>query len=111
MNDFNGQVALVTGAAQGLGLLIAALLARRDATVYLPDLNGPAVEAVAAALCAQDLSANASCTYMANEPAVLALRDRIAAETGRLDVLINNAGGWRYETIREITTDRAIGPN
>jgi NAD(P)-dependent dehydrogenase (short-subunit alcohol dehydrogenase family) len=103
MGDFDGQVALVTGAAQGLGRSIATLLARRGATVYLADLNGPGVEAVAADLRAQQLSATASCTDMADEPAVLALRDRIAAETGQLDVLINNAGGWRYETIREVT--------
>jgi len=103
MGDFDGQVALVTGAAQGLGRSIATLLASRGATVYLADLNGPGVEAVAADLRAQQLSATASCTDMADEPAVLALRDRIAAETGRLDVLINNAGGWRYETIREVT--------
>jgi NAD(P)-dependent dehydrogenase (short-subunit alcohol dehydrogenase family) len=103
MGDFDGQVALVTGAAQGLGRSIATLLARRGAAVYLADLNGPGVEAVAADLRAQQLSATASCTDMADEPAVLALRDRIAAEAGRLDVLINNAGGWRYETIREVT--------
>jgi NAD(P)-dependent dehydrogenase (short-subunit alcohol dehydrogenase family) len=103
MGDFDGQVALVTGAAQGLGRSIATLLASRGATVFLADLNGPGVEAVAADLRAQQLSATASCTDMADEPAVLALRDRIAAEAGRLDVLINNAGGWRYETIREVT--------
>jgi 3-oxoacyl-[acyl-carrier protein] reductase len=103
MGDFDGQVALVTGAAQGLGRSIATLLASRGATVYLADLNGPGVEAIAADLRAQHLSATASCTDMADEPAVFALRDRIASETGRLDVLINNAGGWRYETIREVT--------
>jgi NAD(P)-dependent dehydrogenase (short-subunit alcohol dehydrogenase family) len=103
MEDFDGQVALVTGAAQGLGRSIATLLARRGATVYLADLNGPGVETVAADLRGQHLSATASCTDMADESEVLALRDRIAAETGRLDVLINNAGGWRYETIREVT--------
>jgi 3-oxoacyl-[acyl-carrier protein] reductase len=94
MGDFDGQVALVTGAAQGLGRSIATLLAGRGATVYLADLNGPGVETVVTDLRAQHLSASASCTDMADEPAVLALRDRIATEAGRLDVLINNAGGW-----------------
>jgi 3-oxoacyl-[acyl-carrier protein] reductase len=103
MGDFDGQVALVTGAAQGLGRSIANLLAHRGATVYMADINGPGVEAASVELREQNLSAIASCTDMANESAVLALRDRIANESGRLDVLINNAGGWRYETIREVT--------
>jgi 3-oxoacyl-[acyl-carrier protein] reductase len=103
MNDFDQQVALVTGAAQGLGRAVATMLAQRGATVYLADLNGPGVEAAAAALRAQGLAAHAACCDMADEPAVLALRDRIASESRRLDVLVNNAGGWRYETIREVT--------
>ena len=103
MGDFDGQVALVTGAARGLGRSIANLLAHRGATVYMADINGPGVEAASVELREQNLSAIASCADMTNESAVLALRDRIANESGRLDVLINNAGGWRYETIREVT--------
>jgi 3-oxoacyl-[acyl-carrier protein] reductase len=106
MTDFAHQVALVTGAAQGLGRSVATLLAQRGAAVHLTDLNGPGVEAVAAALRAQGLQATAHGCDMADEPAVLAVRDRIAAaHDGRLDILINNAGGWRYETIREVTTE------
>ena len=105
MTTFGHQVALVTGAAQGLGRSVATLLAQRGAAVHLTDLNGPGVEAVAAALRAQGLQATAYGCDMADEPAVLAVRDRIvAAHDGRLDILINNAGGWRYETIREVTS-------
>ena len=104
MTTFAHQVALVTGAAQGLGRSVATLLAQRGAAVHLTDLNGPGVEAVAAALRAQGLHATAYGCDMADEPAVFAVRDRIvAAHDGRLDILINNAGGWRYETIREVT--------
>ena len=105
MTSFADQVALVTGAAQGLGRSVATLLAQRGAAVHLTDLNGPGVEAVAAALRARGLHATAYGCDMADEPAVFAVRDRIAAaHDGRLDILINNAGGWRYETIREVTT-------
>jgi NAD(P)-dependent dehydrogenase (short-subunit alcohol dehydrogenase family) len=104
MTSFAQQVALVTGAAQGLGRSVATLLAQRGAAVHLTDLNGPGVEAVVADLRAQGLQATAHGCDMADEPAVLAVRDRIAAaHDGRLDILINNAGGWRYETIREVT--------
>src|SRR5579883_3245775 len=104
MNRFTQQVALVTGAAQGLGRSVATLLAQRGATVHLTDLNGAGVKAVAASLRAQGLQATAYGCDMADEPAVLAVRDRIAeAHNGRLDILVNNAGGWRYETIREVT--------
>lgn len=106
MTNFAHQVALVTGAAPGLGRSIATLLAQRGAAVHLTDLNGPGVEAVAAALRAKGLQATAHGCDMADEFAVLVLRDRIAAaHDGRLDVLINNAGGWRYETIREVTVE------
>src|SRR3954452_18784497 len=105
MKEYDGQVALVTGAARGLGRAIATLLASRGATVYLADLDGPGSEAAAAALRGEGLAATGCCCDMADEPAVIALRDRIAGECGRLDILINNAGGWRYETIREVTLD------
>lgn len=45
MNDFTGRLALVTGAAQGVGAAIAAI-----AAVILSDLNGEQAEATAAAL-------------------------------------------------------------
>ncbi|MBS0562827.1 MAG: SDR family oxidoreductase [Proteobacteria bacterium] len=101
--EFAGRVGLVTGAAQGLGRSVSTMLAQRGAIVHLADLNGPGVESVAAQLRAQGLQATGHQCDMADEEAVLALRDRIAAADDRLDILVNNAGGWRYESIREVT--------
>ena len=103
MPEFSGQVALVTGAGQGLGKAVATLLAQRGATVYMADLQADIVEHEAAALRQQGLQATASHTDVADEAQLHLLRDQIAAGPGRLDILVNNAGGWRYETIREVT--------
>ena len=105
MAEFDGQVALVTGAGQGLGLAVATLLARRGATVYMADIQQHVVEKAAAGLTAQGLNAVPSCTDVTDEAQLHRLRDRIADAAGRLDALVNNAGGWRYETIRESTAE------
>jgi NAD(P)-dependent dehydrogenase (short-subunit alcohol dehydrogenase family) len=103
MLEFSGQVALVTGAGQGLGRAIATSLARRGATVYMADLQAGVVERAAAELNAEGLQSVPTHTDVTDEAQLHRLRDQIAAGPGRLDVLVNNAGGWRYEPIREVT--------
>jgi 3-oxoacyl-[acyl-carrier protein] reductase len=105
MGEFEGQVAVVTGAAQGLGKATATLLARRGATVFMADLNGAKVEAAAAELTAQGLKVIPSTTDVTDEPSLIELRGKVEAQGGRLDILVNNAGGWRYASIREITVE------
>ncbi len=103
MKEFQGQVAVVTGAARGLGFAVARILAERGATVYLADVQREALEHATAELVSAELSAIASHTDVTDEVQLAALRDEIASRHGRIDVLVNNAGGWRYESIREIT--------
>jgi len=88
--DFSGKSILVTGAARGLGLKIAAALHSRGGMVMLNDLDGPRIDQAIASLgggdrlapAAADISAVAGC-----ESIVQATLKRF----GRLDVVVNNA--------------------
>jgi NAD(P)-dependent dehydrogenase (short-subunit alcohol dehydrogenase family) len=90
--DLTGRVALVTGAAQGLGRAIALGLARHGAAVAVADLNLEGAQETAAALQALGRRAAAFRCDVAREGEVRALVDGVLAEFGQIDVLVNNAG-------------------
>lgn len=83
-----GKVALISGAAKGIGLAIGQRFWQEGATVYLSDVFAPeAVRAVAAQPRMYYLVLDVQ-----NEDAWAAAVDRIVGEQGHLDVLVNNAG-------------------
>ncbi|MDQ6522929.1 SDR family NAD(P)-dependent oxidoreductase [Nocardioides sp. LHD-245] len=88
---FEDRVAVVTGAASGIGAATAALLAERGAHVVVADLDRPAADVLADDLTARGLAASAAGVDVSDEAQVSALFDRVRAEHGRLDVLHNNA--------------------
>ncbi|MCL8207046.1 MAG: SDR family oxidoreductase [Actinomycetia bacterium] len=89
MFDLTGKVALVTGAAQGIGRGIAAALAAQRATVVLADVQQEAAEAAAAAIGGGAWAAPVDVTDRAQ---VFACVERVRARHGRIDILVNNAG-------------------
>ena len=105
MGRVDGKVALVTGAAQGLGKADAETLAREGATVVLTDLNDEGGQAVADAIVAAGGKASYLHQDAASEADWQATIDHIRETHGRLDVLVNNAGMVIVETPEECTLD------
>jgi NAD(P)-dependent dehydrogenase (short-subunit alcohol dehydrogenase family) len=81
---------LITGAAQGVGLATASLLAQREYRVILQDIQS--VAAQVAQLRDQGAQVDGVTGDVSSEAFVQQLADRIAAEYGALDGLVNNAG-------------------
>jgi 3-oxoacyl-[acyl-carrier protein] reductase len=93
MAEFENKVAIVTGAARGIGRAIAARLGRGGAALALCDVLADEVEATAGEL-AQELGVTARgfVVDVADSEAVNGFVSRVADEFGSLDVLVNNAG-------------------
>ena len=89
---YDGKVALVTGAAGGIGRATVERLAHEGAAVLLADLPGSALEAVAEAVRASGARAVAAAADVTREAEFQALVERAERELGGLDLLVNNAG-------------------
>jgi NAD(P)-dependent dehydrogenase (short-subunit alcohol dehydrogenase family) len=90
--SLSGRVALVTGAAQGLGRSIATALGAHGAAVVLADVNAGACDAAAADLREQGIDALAVCCDVGDAAAVERLAEIAIGWRGRLDTLVCNAG-------------------
>jgi len=109
--NFEGQVAIVTGAGGGLGKQHALELGRRGAKVVVNDLggsvDGSGGSATAAEQVAQEIRDNGG-TAMSSDAsvtdfeAVQAMVDETAAKWGRIDILVNNAGILRDKTFSKL---------
>jgi NAD(P)-dependent dehydrogenase (short-subunit alcohol dehydrogenase family) len=89
----DGQLALVTGGAAGLGKIIAARLHQRGSHVIIADND-----VVVGSRSAAELDSGPGASFVAcdlfDRDQVVALVDSIDERTGRLRLLVNNAGGW-----------------
>ena len=92
--DFTGKVALVTGAAAGMGLATAQAFASAGAAVVLADVSEAAVRAEAEKLTTAGHRVLAIRCDVSDDADVAAMVNRTVAEFGRLDAAFNNAGAW-----------------
>jgi NAD(P)-dependent dehydrogenase (short-subunit alcohol dehydrogenase family) len=90
--DFHGQVALITGAASGMGLATAKAFAQSGAAVVLADRNEAPLADAAEALTSAGHKAIAVVCDVQDEAQAAAMVARTVAEFGRLDMAYNNAG-------------------
>jgi 3-oxoacyl-[acyl-carrier protein] reductase len=89
MFRLDGQTAIVTGAATGIGEAIATRLAAAGATIAVCDLNLAGAQHVADALPNQSFAVE---TDVASADSVRKTVDHVLARTARIDILVNNAG-------------------
>jgi 3-hydroxybutyrate dehydrogenase len=90
--NLNGKVAVVTGAASGIGKQIALTLSAAGAAVAIADLNLDGANAVAEEIKQAGGKAIGVAMDVTNEDAVNQGIDKVAAELGSVDILISNAG-------------------
>jgi 3-oxoacyl-[acyl-carrier protein] reductase len=108
------QLAVVTGAARGIGRGIASVLAAEGARVVLADVDADAAEEEAAALRAESLEAVAVETDVTDRAAVDSLAAGIVGEYGRIDILAANAGiypSMDLMAIGDVDWDRVMDIN
>jgi NAD(P)-dependent dehydrogenase (short-subunit alcohol dehydrogenase family) len=114
MRDFENKVAIVTGAAMGIGKACAEALARGGASVVIGDINREAGETTASEI----VAAGGAVAFVRTDVSVMADMERLAAETARLfggiDILVNNAAlahGGRVDEIGEDDWNMVINTN
>jgi NAD(P)-dependent dehydrogenase (short-subunit alcohol dehydrogenase family) len=92
VDDFNGRVAVVTGAAGGIGLAMAQRFARAGMMLVLADIEEPELEAAATAVGSSGGDVLAVPTDVTSQEQVGALAAAALDRFGRVDVVCNNAG-------------------
>jgi len=91
---FEGRVVVLTGAAKGIGAVTAEAFASERARVAALDIDGAGVDRVVAAVTARGGEIVGMKTDVTSSSAIQSTLDAVVARWGRVDVLVNNAGGF-----------------
>ena len=113
-STMDGQSAVITGAARGIGLEVARVLAQAGARVALVDLDEGQAEEAAEGLRSADYEAISVAADVSDPDQVQRMADRVHEQLGRLDILVNNAGICPITAVEDITAsewDLVLGVN
>lgn len=102
--ELKDKVAVVTGAASGIGLAIATGLAKAGASVVLSDLRADAAEKAASELQAEGLNALAFAADAGNEDDIKRMIDWTVEQMNHIDIYVNNAGMQYVSPLEDFPT-------
>lgn len=105
MKTLENKIALITGAASGMGRAMALGFAKEGAHVVIADLNVDGAKAVVEEITAAGGSASVKALNVSNPDESRAVVEEIVAEHGTLDMLINNAGIGLIKPLEDITPE------
>lgn len=103
MFALDGKVAVVTGAARGIGARVAAVLAEAGATVVVADVNLPGAERTAASLTEAGWKASALALDVADESSVVEACATVVSQHGAPWLLVNNAAAQDRQLLLKAT--------
>ena len=102
--EFEGQVAVVTGAASGIGRAIATLFLRRGARVAILDIDENGLEEAARELDGGERLLGVR-TDVSDKNALREARERIQERFAQVDILVNNTGIYPYLSLSEMSAE------
>jgi len=103
--SFENKIAVVTGAASGIGQATAEALAAAGAMVVVADVNADKGEAAAAAIRAKGLKAQFMAVDITDAASILGFADAVQAKVGAVDILVNGAGWGQTKPFVEGTPE------